>query len=59
MLPHPMTPQDVLDHRAARDAQISPDGRFVAFALRSASKAANSAELLGDGLRDALDVRQR
>ena len=36
--PHPITPQDVVDHFAPRDATISPDGRYVAFCLRRASK---------------------
>jgi dipeptidyl aminopeptidase/acylaminoacyl peptidase len=36
--PHPITPQDVVDHVVLRDAQISPDGRYVAFTRRSASK---------------------
>jgi len=37
--PHrPITPKDVVDYRAPRDAQISPDGQFVAFSLEHASK---------------------
>lgn len=36
--PHPITPQDVVDYRMPRDAQISPDGRSVAFTLQYASK---------------------
>lgn len=36
--PHPITPQDVVDYRMPRDAQISPDGRSVAFILQYASK---------------------
>jgi dipeptidyl aminopeptidase/acylaminoacyl peptidase len=44
---HPLTPQDVVDYRAPRDAQISPDGRFVAFTLRSASKT-DTPELPGE-----------
>lgn len=35
---HIITPQDVVEYRAPRDAQLSPDGRYVAFTLRYASK---------------------
>ncbi len=37
-MPHSITPQDVVDYRAPRDAQLSPDGRCVAFTIRAASK---------------------
>lgn len=42
---HPITPQDVVNHFAPRDANLSPDGRYVAFTLRRASKPQGTAEL--------------
>ncbi len=36
--PHTISPQDVVDHFAPRDANLSPDGRCVAFCVRRACK---------------------
>jgi Tol biopolymer transport system component len=33
-----INPQDVVDYRAPRDAQLSPDGCSIAFTVRAASK---------------------
>jgi dipeptidyl aminopeptidase/acylaminoacyl peptidase len=44
---HPLTPQDVVNYRVPRDVNISPDGRYAAFALRTASKS-DTPELPGE-----------
>lgn len=44
--PHSITPLDVVNHFMPRDATISPDGRFVAYWVRQASKT-GTAELPG------------
>ncbi len=36
--PHVITPQDVVNHFAPRDANLSPDGRYVAFTVHRACK---------------------